>query len=265
MSDVFMRSKPDPRLVNLLDRNIWFDTIAYLPVRDVVPAVPRVNKFFNQEVVWHKWSGRLMWLEMAPGAIDARVFKTLLDDRAPPSQTALIRACEEGAPVAHVSALLAGGGEDESSKPSCANVNAVDRDAQTALHRASYRGNEGIVRALLAANADPNIADRCDWTPLITASYCGHSAVMSLLIESGEDGVGLKFNCANVNHADNIVGSTALIHACRYNLVDCVRVLVNARADITIRDYDGRTALDLARRRDRQDIVRLLESSAHHQ
>jgi hypothetical protein len=235
--DVFMHSKVDRRIIDRLPTEMWQVALSYLPVYDVVPHVPRTCKYLNGEVVWGKWSGRLMWLEMTPGAIDAKVFKWWSGENSP-SQTALIRACREGAPVVHVSALLAGG----------ANVSAVDRLGWTALNWASDRGHEGIVRALLGANADPNIATSSGLTPLNWASISGHSAVMSLLIESG----------ANINHADSN-GSTALMQACNWDRVDCVRVLVKARADITMRDDLGETALDIARRYDQHEIVKLLE------
>jgi len=245
--DVFIHSKVDRRIIDHLATEMWQLAMSYLPVHDVVPHVPRTCKYLNGEVVWGKWSGRLMWLEMAPGpeGVDARVFKVWSGEN-PPSRTALIRACEKGAPVAHVSALLAGGAAER--------VNAVDRYRQTALYLASERGDEGIVRALLGANADPNIADYAGSTPLMQASYCGHSAVVSALIEA-KPGATLS-----VNHAD-IGGWTALMRACSENHVDCVRVLVaeRARTDVTMRDGDGETALDIARRHGHHEIVQLLE------
>lgn len=183
-NDVFIHSKVDRRIIDRLATEMWQLALSYLHVRDVIPHVPRVCKYLGREVVW---GNRLLWLEMAPGAegLDARVFKRRSWENAP-SATALTRACDRGAPIAHVSALLAGG----------ANVNAVCSYGQTALLCASNWGHEDIVRALLGANADPNIADSCGWTSLIAASLWGHSAVVSLLIAAG----------ANVNHAVTMVG-----------------------------------------------------------
>jgi hypothetical protein len=241
--DVFMNSKPDPRLVTRLATDSWFDVVSYLPVRDIVPALPLTCRYFNNEVVWGKWSGRLMWLEMAPGAIDAHVFKRWPGEN-PPSMNALIRACWKRAPSNHVSALITGG----------ANVDAVDRHGNTALHLACWRWHDchgGIVRALLRANVDPNITGEFGWTPLMLACAEGNSVAVSALIESG----------ANINHTDPF-GLTALMHACVMARVDCVRVMVNARADVAMRNHNGLIALNFAHSNGNRDVIRLIEESS---
>jgi hypothetical protein len=227
-NDVFMRNRPDPRLVTRLATDSWFDVVSYLPVRDIVPALPLTCRYFNREVVWGRWSGRLMWGQMTPGpeGIDELVFK-LDDDDLNPSQTPLMRICERGASLAHAWILIMGG----------ANVNAVDCDNWTALFWASRLGNSNMVSLLLEVNANPNIADIDGWTPLLTACMRNHPSVVSLLIEAKPG--------ASVNHA-NDEGRTALMIASMWDNVDCVRLLVNERADISIRNNEGRTALDLA-------------------
>ena len=248
MTDFFTTGPIDPRIYKELATDMWRETVSYLPVKDVL-KLPNLCKYLNEEVVWHKHSGRLMWGEMAPGAIDELVFQRWRGEN-PPSQTALICACYRGAPVAHVSALADG-----------ANVNAVDSFGRTPLYLASCGGYEDIVRVLLGANADPNVADNDGWTPLIIASHYGYPAVVAALLEGGKDGVGLKFNCANVNHANNFTGRTALMAACANTRVDCVRVLVNARADVTMRNNQGETALDMARHNVYIEIIRILEEA----
>ena len=240
-NDRFMRSRVDPRFSphhpHQFPLELWQLAASYLHTQEVIPHMPLVCKYFNDEVVWGKWSGALLWREMAPGALDETVYKPWPDDDAP-SLTVLMRACSEGAPLTHVSTLLAGR----------ANVNAVDCGGRTALRWACVNGRDAIVRKLLDAKADPNIAANSGWTPLITASchVCG-APIVAALISSG----------ANVNHASDD-GWTTLMWACARGRVDVVRVLVEARADVNMTNDYGETALTLARRRGRDEIIEIL-------
>jgi ankyrin repeat protein len=55
----------------------------------------------------------------------------------------------------------------------------------TALHSAAWDGDEAMVRALLAAGADPNLRDaRFDATPLGWAEHAGHPSTIALLTEA---------------------------------------------------------------------------------
>lgn len=237
MTDLFTEGPVDPRIYKELATDMWREAVSYLPIRDVL-KLPNLCKYFNNEVVWHPHSGRLLWGEMLH--IDERVFK-ILSDEDPPSRTALICACERSAPLAHVSALIVGG----------ANLNAVDNEGCTAVGWASEHGYEGIVRLLLEANADPNIGDNAGRTPLMTASYNSHLAVVSALIEDG---------AVNINQVENH-NRSALIFASINNSVNVVKILLNARADVTIIDNNGQTAIDIARINNHNDMIRILEEA----
>jgi len=151
------------------------------------------------------------------------------------SRTVLIQACAKGAPAAHVATLLASG----------VSVDAVDYAGRTALYWAS---NSGTVEALLANGADPNIADHIGWTPLMQAIYKGRTAVVYALLHSA--GAQLA-----INHMEND-GYTALMIACYHRNANCVRMLLNTGADITLRNRQGRTAMDIAS--SDSEIIRLI-------
>ena len=243
--DRFMRSRVDRRFIREQATELWQLAASYLHTQEVIPHMPRCCKYFNDEVVWGKWSGALLWREMAPGALNSIVYKEWWDDDDEPTMTVLMQACREGAPLAHVSTLLAG-------RP---NVNTVDRRGWTALFWACENEREDIVRKLLEANANPNIAafnvETPCWTPLMHASYHGRAPIVSALISS----------CANINHVNHI-GRNALMWACNRGHVDVVRVLVEARADVNMTSKIGETALDMtldmARQLGRDDIVAML-------
>ena len=222
--DRFMRSRVDPRFSphhqHQFPLELWQLTASYLGAREVIPHMPLVCKYFNDEVVWGKWSSALLWREMAYEL----VYKELSYD-ARPSLTVLMRACREGAPLAHVSILIAGR----------ANVNAVDHNVDgTALHFACWKEREDIVRKLLEAKADPNIVAANGMTPLMVASFHGRASIATALLEHG----------ANVNATRT--GWTTLMWACDEGHVDVVRVLLDARADVNRTNDDGETALTLA-------------------
>jgi ankyrin repeat protein len=119
-------------------------------------------------------------------------------------------------------------------------VNAQDKNGRTAL-MAAVNGDHDktnspeidrawVVRTLLEAEADPNIRDEDGNTALIDATQ--DSNVVLVLLQGG----------ANIN-AQNKAGQTALINCAN---PEVAWVLLANHADSSIRDADGKTALDLA-------------------
>lgn len=218
MTDVdnFEKGLIDPRIYKELATDMWYVTVSYLPIKDVL-KLPLVCKYFNEEVVWHKWSGRLLWGEMPH--IDERVFKGFPLEN-PPSETALMHACKRSAPLKHILALVNSG----------VTINSVNSKGESSLRMAH---KEYIVRLLLEANANPNISDADGHTPLIAAVSSKQMWKVLLLIQHN----------ANVNQVNNY-GYTALMHAAMYREVDMSRVLLDEGADVTIINSIGKTALN---------------------
>lgn len=123
-------------------------------------------------------------LAMAAGQGHCGVMRILLEAGAAVEQpavlagTALHFAASTGQPQAIALLLDAG-----------ANVNARDRDGQTALMRAVYRQEEGIetIRALLAHDADANAVDFNGETALTKASMEGRQEIVQLLQQAETD------------------------------------------------------------------------------
>jgi uncharacterized protein len=170
-----------------------------------------------------------------------------------------------------------------------ADLNARDGQGRTPLHVAAFAKQYATARALIAAGANPNALERqrydivtiaavandlemlrialaghgsaknitspYDGTALIAAAHLGHAAVVRELIKAG----------APLNHVNNL-GWTALIEAVILgdggkNHQECVRALVEARANLDLADRQGVTPLAHAKRRRYGEIVSTLEAA----
>jgi ankyrin repeat protein len=136
-------------------------------------------------------------------------------------------------------------------------VNAQDKNGRTALmesvsqyhygHESSEIDRAEVVRLLLQAGADPNITDEEGNTALIDAAWDADAVL--LLIRAG----------ANLN-AQSKKGYTPLINCAE---PEVARVLLAHGADPSIRDADGKTALELARQYGMKEKEAVLSAKKH--
>ncbi|RLN11534.1 hypothetical protein C2845_PM09G07960 [Panicum miliaceum] len=115
------------------------------------------------------------------------------------------------------------------------DINLLDKDGFTPLHKAIIGKKEAVISHLLRKGANPHVRDRDGATPLHYAVQAGALQTVKLLIKYKVD----------VNVADND-GWTPLHLAIQSRNRDIVKVLLVNGADRTRRTKDGRTALDLS-------------------
>lgn len=150
------------------------------------------------------------------------------------AETALVKACRMG--------------EVETVKFLCdhdADVNSVNgTEKETALHIAVKNRWPEIARFLLCHSADPNVRDTRKTTPLMLAASMGDPEMMKILTVTGceLDATDWRGMCA-LHHCflpyqGRIVTSSAIL--------ECVKVLVEAGANMDILSHDAWTALSLA-------------------
>jgi ankyrin repeat protein len=139
--------------------------------------------------------------------------------------------------------------------------NPENLTGQTSLSVVSERGHEAAMKLLISAHGvEPDHNDVHGRTPLALASARGHPEVVKLLLAT---------NCVDPDSKDSN-GRTPLSLAARNWHEEVVRLLLTARVDPTLKDTDGLTSLDLAKRGKRgkrnervnQDhVIRLLQAA----
>lgn len=181
------------------------------------------------------------------------------------NNTALILASQNGRPMV-AAALLAAD----------ANVNAANNNGDTPLILASLNGHGHIVDALLKAGADVHATDKFGSCALFYASRQGHCGLVDALLSAGADvnhsRVTALLIASRFGHASAVAkllsagadvtatdddGNTAL-HRCALETTpgavyggltgEVAELLVKACADLTARNNDGLTPLQLARK-----------------
>jgi ankyrin repeat protein len=186
-----------------------------------------------------------------------------------PDMTSLMSAIYDGDTVKARKLIAAG-----------ANVNAADQHGMTALMFAGGTNDASLVQLLITAGADVNAKNEDGETALFRAAFLGKLASMRELVRRGASvnaisklGVTplmetaqhsvsvvefLVANGANVNTKD-AHSETALMMAARAGRGDIVRALIRAGADVNAKANDGRTALDNAQWTKHDDVVKILK------
>ncbi|KFK41052.1 hypothetical protein AALP_AA2G079200 [Arabis alpina] len=132
------------------------------------------------------------------------------------------------------------------------HIDDVDKDNQTALHKAIIGKKEAVISHLLRKGANPHVQDRNGAAPLHYAVQVGALQTVKLLT---------KYN-VDVNVTDN-EGWTPLHIAVQSRNRDITKILLTNGADKTRRTKDGKLALDMAlcfgRDFKSYDLVKLLK------
>lgn len=156
---------------------------------------------------------------------------------APDGQTGLVMALREPSPK--VAGLLA--------RLPATDVERRTPQDESALMMAALKGQEDAAKVLVARGADVN---KTGWTPLHYAASGGNVAIVKLLLE----------HHAYID-AGSPNGTTPLMMAAMYGSTESVELLLEEGADWKLKNQQGLTALDFARRGERPDAVRILSAT----
>lgn len=130
------------------------------------------------------------------------------------------------------------------------DVNLANAQDETPLMLAAVKGNLELVKKLVARDADVN---REGWAPLHYAASAGleHSVeIAAYLLEESA-----YIDAASPN------GSTPLMLAAQYSNEAMVKLLIAEGADVSLRNQQGLTAVDFARKSERDYMVQLLSTA----
>ncbi|XP_042912372.1 ankyrin repeat domain-containing protein 50 isoform X2 [Parasteatoda tepidariorum] len=127
------------------------------------------------------------------------------------------------------------------------NLEKTDKNGQSPINLAARQGHSCIVEMLLKAGANADHADNDGWTPLRSSAWAGHTEVCELLLE----------NEADVDHSDNN-GRTPLVAAASMGHPAVVNLLLFWGAAVDTIDAEGRTVLSIAAAQGNPKSVRQL-------
>ncbi|MBV8801725.1 MAG: ankyrin repeat domain-containing protein, partial [Gammaproteobacteria bacterium] len=117
------------------------------------------------------------------------------------------------------------------------NINCRNENSETLLIAAAKAGRADNVSVLLKAGANVNLVDFNQDGALSWAADKGHNQVIEVLLEQKD---------INLNQA-NRQGSTPLMEACKKGHVGIAITLINAGANITLKNTKNETALQLCK------------------
>ncbi|MGI4777376.1 MAG: ankyrin repeat domain-containing protein [Janthinobacterium lividum] len=130
------------------------------------------------------------------------------------------------------------------------NVEARNESDESPLMLAAIRGQRDLVQKLLARDADIN---KPGWTPLHYAASStatsGQVEIMKLLLD--------KYAFIDAQSPN---GTTPLMMAAMYGSTASVKLLLDEGADTAMKNQQGMTAMDFAKRGNRPDAIQLLSA-----
>ena len=118
-----------------------------------------------------------------------------------------------------------------------ADANSQDEFGWTALMDAAYQGHVEAVRILLEVGANADWRDKFGSTALLEAARRSHAGVVKVLLDWGVE----------IDVSDDELSFTALMWVALENRLQIVKNLVEAGADVNLKDKKGFSAVDYTR------------------
>ena len=131
------------------------------------------------------------------------------------------------------------------------DVNALNPKGESPLMIAALTGQNAVAEKLVRSGADLN---KTGWTPLHYAATGGNIALMTLFLEHH-----------SYIDAESPNGTTPLMMAAMYGTADAVKLLLAEGAVPQLKNQQGLTAIDFARRANRADVADVIAGAIRKQ
>ena len=255
-------------LLHLASENSELDIIE--PLLKNGAKIDAMNKFGNTPLHYAVLKGRLEVVEFLLKK------EAVVDAKDKDGNTALHLACRNS--NKELINLLLKEGTD---------VNTKNKLGNTPLHLACRNGNEKLINLLLTKSADVNTKNKLGDTPLHLACRNGNEELINLLLENGADVKDnnnnrsrtplhevIKHGNSNVNVVDLLLKNylkkeakidakdnflnTPLHLAVMHSKLPVVKLLVDSGADIHLTNWRSKTAMDLAHKYKKWEILNFL-------
>ena len=137
-----------------------------------------------------------------------------------------------------------------------ANLNLLENDRYDSVTIASVADDEETLRVLLELGASAKLTtSRYDGTALIAAAHLGHDGVVRQLIKAGA-----PLDHVNNLHWTAVIESIVLGDGGKRHQAT-LKALIDAGANLQLKDRTGTTPLQLARSRGYAEMVKMLEAA----
>ena len=137
-----------------------------------------------------------------------------------------------------------------------ADIDLLENDRYDAVTIASVADDEETLRTLLSLGASARqVTSRYDGTALIAAAHLGHDGVVRQLIAAGA-----PLDHVNNLHWTAVIESIVLGDGGKRHQAT-LAALIQARANLQLKDRQGQTPLQLARARGYGEMVKMLEAA----
>jgi len=134
-----------------------------------------------------------------------------------------------------------------------ANINVRDKNNYSLIYNSLKNNNNSITKLLLKKNINIFDDNNLNYLPIFCSVH-NNLSILKIIIEK----------CIIDFNFQDDKGNSALFYACIYNDLDIVEYLLNFKIDLTIKNNDNKTVLNIACENNNNKLIKLLLEKNNH-